>query len=138
MFNLKIHYEMSTLKKFEDLECWQNARNLCKLVYKLTRKERFSKDFSLVNQIRDSSGSVMDNIPEGFERGGNKEFIQFLSISRGSLGELKSQLYRALDQDYIEKKEFQEAYDLSDITGKQITGLINYLKFSNKRGFKYL
>jgi len=129
---------MSTLKKFEDLECWQNARNLCKLVYKLTRKERFSKDFSLVNQIRDSSGSVMDNIPEGFERGGNKEFIQFLSISRGSLGELKSQLYRALDQDYIEKKEFQEAYDLSDITGKQITGLINYLKFSNKRGFKYL
>jgi four helix bundle protein len=138
MFNLKIHYEMSTLKKFEDLECWQSARNLCKLIYKLTRKERFSRDFSLVNQIRDSSGSVMDNIPEGFERGGNKEFIQFLSISRGSLGELKSQLYRALDQDYIDKKEFQEAYDLSDITGKQITGLINYLKFSNKKGFKYL
>ncbi len=129
---------MSALKKFEDLECWQSARNLCKLVYKLTKKERFSKDFSLVNQIRDSSGSVMDNIPEGFERGGNKEFIQFLSISRGSLGELKSQLYRALDQDYIDKKEFQEAYDLSDITGKQITGLINYLKYSNKKGFKYL
>jgi four helix bundle protein len=129
---------MSTVKKFEDLECWQSARKLCKLVYKLTRKEKFSKDFSIVNQIRDSSGSVMDNIPEGFDRGGNKEFIQFLSISRGSLGEVKSQLYRALDQDYINEKEFQEAYDLSDITGKQITGLINYLKFSNKKGFKYL
>jgi four helix bundle protein len=129
---------MSTVKKFEDLECWQSARKLCKLVYKLTRKEKFSKDFSIVNQIRDSSGSVMDNIPEGFDRGGNKEFVQFLSISRGSLGELKSQLYRSLDQDYIDEEEFQEAYELSDITDKQITGLINYLKFSDKKGFKYL
>ncbi len=129
---------MSVITKFEDLECWQSARKLCKLIYKLTKKEKFYKDFSLVNQMRNSSGSVMDNIPEGFERGGNREFIQFLSISRGSLGELKSQLYRALDRDYIDEKEFQEAYDLSDITGKQVTGLINYLKFSNKKGFKYL
>jgi four helix bundle protein len=71
---------MSTIKRFKDLKCWQNARELCKLVYQFTRKEKFSKDFTLVNHIRNSSGSGMENIAEGFERGGNKEFIQFLSV----------------------------------------------------------
>jgi four helix bundle protein len=137
MFNLLIHFEMSTIKKFEDLECWQLARELSRKIYQLTIKEKFSKDFSLVNQIRNSSGSVMDNIAEGFERGGNKEFSQFLSISQGSAGEIKSQLYRALDQNYIDIDEFNDTYNLATRTGKAITGLMNYLKDSQMKGFKY-
>ncbi|KPK85320.1 MAG: four helix bundle protein [Bacteroides sp. SM23_62_1] len=128
---------MATVKRFEDLECWKSARRLCKLVYKLTRKEKFSKDFTPVDQVRSSSGSAMDNISERFDRGGNKEFIHFLSISRGSVGELKSQFYRALDQEYIDDQEFQEAYSLASLTGKQISGLMNYLKNSSRKGFKY-
>ena len=84
-------------KSFEDLPVWQRARELVKYIYTLTRKEAFSRDFSLVDQIRRSSASVMNNIAEGFERDGNKEFIQFLYITKGSSGEIKSQLYRALD-----------------------------------------
>lgn len=128
---------MSTIKRFEDLECWQNSRELCKLIYLFTRKEKFSRDFALINQIRNSSGSGMDNIAEGFERGGNKEFIQFLSVSRGSLAEVKSQLYRALDQNYIDEKEFHQVYDLSTLTGKETTNLIVYLRNSDMKGFKF-
>ena len=128
---------MSTIKCFEDLRCWQSARELCKLIYGFTRKEKFSKDFSLVKQIRDSSGSGMDNISEGFDRAGNKEFIQFLSVSRGSIAEVKSQLYRALDQNYIDENEFQQAYNLSTQTGKETTNLIIYLKNSDMKGFKF-
>jgi four helix bundle protein len=128
---------MSTIKCFEDLRCWKTARELCKLIYKFTRKEKFSKDFSLVNQIRDSSGSGMDNIAEGFDRAGNKEFIQFLSISRGSVAEVKSQLYSALDQNYIDDVEFHQAYDLTNHTSKETTNLILYLKNSNMKGFKF-
>ena len=128
---------MSTIKRFEDLKCWKSARELCKLIYQYTRKEKFSKDFSLVNQIRNSSGSGMDNIAEGFERGGNKEFIQFLSISRGSIAEVKSQLYRALDQNYIDKNEFQQVYNLTTQTGKESTNLIIYLRNSDMKGFKF-
>ena len=79
----------------------------------------------------------MDNIAEGFSRGGNKEFSQYLSISRGSVGEVKSQLYRSIDQNYISAEEFKTAKDLSDQIGKAITGLMNYLKRSNLKGFKY-
>jgi len=89
---------MSTIKQFEELRCWKSARELSGLIYRLTMKERFARDFALVNQIRNSSGSGMDNIAEGFDRAGNKEFLQFLSVSRGSVAETKSQLYRALDQ----------------------------------------
>ncbi len=128
---------MSTIKRFEDLKCWKTSRELCKLIYQFTRKEKFSKDFSLVNQIRNSSGSGMDNMAEGFERGGNKEFIQFLSISRGSIAEVKSQLYRALDQNYIDENEFQQAYNLSTQIGKETTNLIIYLKNSEMKGLKF-
>jgi four helix bundle protein len=128
---------MTKIECFEDLNCWKNARELCKLIYKFTRNERFSKDYTLVNQIRGSSGSGMDNIAEGFERGGNKEFIQFLSISNGSLAEVKSQLFRALDQDYINEKEFQQASALADKTGKENTNLILYLKKSDMKGYKF-
>lgn len=128
---------MSTIRNFEDLECWKMARDLCKKIYLFTNKDKFSKDFSLKNQIRNSSGSVMDNIAEGFSRGGNKEFSQYLSIARGSAGEVKSQLYRAIDQKYITDDEFATAKDLTDQIGRAITGFMNYLKRSNLKGFKY-
>lgn len=128
---------MATIERFEDLDCWQIARELSKFIYKLTCKEKFSKDFSLVNQIRSSSGSAMDNISEGFDRGGNKEFKQFLSISRGSLGEVKSQLIRALDRNYITEEEYKQGYDLSTQAGKLTTGLIKYLNKSDFKGIKF-
>ncbi len=128
---------MATVNKFEELECWQKCRELCKRIYELTNKEKFSKDLSLVWQVRKSSGSAMDNIPEGFERGGNKEFINFLGISRGSLAELRSQLYRALDQKYIDENEFQDSYELVSECSKLVTGLINYLKNSELKGLKF-
>lgn len=128
---------MSTFSRFEDILAWQKARELCKYINVLTEKEKFSKDFKLVSQIKGSSGSAMDNIAEGFERGGNKEFIQFLFISKGSAGETRSQLYRALDNEYINKEEFKQTYELAHEVGKLDSGLINHLKTSQFKGDKY-
>jgi len=128
---------MSTFSRFEDIIAWQKARELCILINQYTASESFSKDFKLVSQIKASSGSAMDNIAEGFERGGNKEFIQFLFISKGSAGETRSQLYRALDNKYISQDEFQVAYDLADEIGKLERGLISHLKESELKGEKY-
>src|SRR6188768_2055489 len=97
---------MATITQFEDMEIWQQAREICKDVYMVSSKGAFAKDFELVRQINRSSGSCMDNIAEGFERDGNKEFGQFLSISKGSIGETRSQLYRALDRGHITQVEF--------------------------------
>ncbi len=128
---------MATFNKFEDILAWQKARILCKIIHGLTLQELFSNDFKLVNQIKGSSGSVMDNIAEGFERGGNKEFIQFLFISKGSAGETRSQLYRALDNEYISEEEFNTAYNLVEEVSKLIGGLINHLNSSEIKGTKY-
>ncbi len=128
---------MATFNRFEDILAWQKARILCNLINGYTLKELFSKDFKLVSQIKGSSGSAMDNIAEGFERGGNKEFIQFLFISKGSAGETRSQLYRAIDNDYISEEEFQKAYKLAEEVSKLIAGLINHLKSSDIKGDKY-
>jgi len=128
---------MTTIKRFEDIIAWQKARELCKLINAYTAYDAFSKDFKLVSQIKGSSGSAMDNIAEGFERGGNKEFIQFLFISKGSAGEVRSQLYRALDNAYISEKEFQQAYNLADDVGKLDRGLIKHLRESELKGDKY-
>ena len=128
---------MSTFNKFEDIIAWQKARELCRFVNILTEKQNFSRDFKLISQIKGSSGSAMDNIAEGFERGGNKEFIQFLFISKGSVGETRSQLYRALDNNYITEKDFTSAYDLANEVGKLVGGLINHLKTSDLKGDKY-
>jgi four helix bundle protein len=124
-------------KTFEDLPVWQRARELVRYIYTLTRKEAFSKDFSLVDQIRRASTSVMNNIAEGFERGSNTEFIQFLYISKGSAGETRTQLYIALDQHYIADEEFRRGYNLCvDVSG-QLSGLIDYLKGSRLKGEKF-
>jgi four helix bundle protein len=128
---------MATFQRFEDILAWQKARILCKLLNGYTLKNLFSRDFKLVGQIKGSSGSAMDNIAEGFERGGNKEFVQFLFISKGSAGETRSQLYRALDNEYISEEEFQKAYDLAEEVSKLVAGLINHLKSSDIKGDKY-
>ena len=96
---------MATVKRFEDLDCWQMANELCRLIFLFTSKEIFSKSYPLKSQIDSSSGSVIDNIAEGFERSGRKEFIQFLSIAKGSAGEVRSQLQRAFDRNFITKDE---------------------------------
>ena len=128
---------MATIKRFEDLEVWQIARNLCRFVYRITSKGEFTKDFTSKNQIRNSSGSSMDNIAEGFGRAGKKEFIHFLSISNASTDEVKSQLYRAFDQDYINNEEFREGYELADKLSKKNGSFINYLNSSDYRGKKF-
>ena len=92
---------------FEELKIWQNARELTKEIYVITRLPEFSKDYRFVGQITAAMGSVMDNIAEGFERDGNKEFLQFLSIAKGSCGEVRSQIYRAYDVGYINEETFQ-------------------------------
>lgn len=128
---------MSTFSRFEEILAWQKARELCRYIHVLTEKERFSRDFKLVNQIKGSSGSAMDNIAEGYERVGNKEFIQFLFISKGSAGETRSQLYRAFDNEYISEQEFNAAFGLAHEVGKLDSGLINHLKTSQFKGEKF-
>jgi four helix bundle protein len=128
---------MATIEKFEDMEVWQKARILSKEIYLISSKGNFARDFDLKSQARRSSGSVMDNIAEGFERGGKGEFIQFLGIAKGSNGELRSQLDRAMDNDYINKTEFENLYQKSDEVSKMIKGFISYLNKTEIKGFKY-
>lgn len=128
---------MATFKKFEDIEAWQHARQLCKEIHILTNKHTFSKDFGLVRQIKNASGSVMDNIVEGFEREGNAEFKQFLAISKGSCGETQSQLYRALDCEYITDEEFKKAFETAENTKAKIKGLMTYLQSTTIKGNKF-
>jgi len=125
------------INRFEDLEIWQEARKICKIVYEITASGPFSVDYKFRDQIRASSGSVMDNIAEGFDRGGNKEFYQFLSISKGSAAEVRSQTYRAFDNEYINNEKFNELLERTDSLCRKISNLMQHLKNSDYKGLKY-
>lgn len=128
---------MAHVKQFEDLEIWQIARELCNKVYALINSGKYGKDFDLISQIRRSSGTCMDCIAEGFGRGGNREFIQFLSIVTGSANEVKSQLYRSLDQKYITKAEFDDTYKTAEKLYNKTGAFIQYLLRSDIKGEKF-
>ena len=128
---------MATIQRFEEIISWKEARILNKTLGDLIDGGRLKKNFRLITQIEGSAGSIMDNIAEGFERGGNKEFIQFLYIAKGSCGELRSQLYRALDRAYVSQKEFETLTVHSMKISGLIQKLIKYLEQSAIKGSKY-
>ncbi len=115
-------------KCFEELPCWQKARELSQAVFKLINTRKLQNDYSLKDQIWRATGSTMDNIAEGFDDGSANEFIRFLGYSQRSCGEVQSQLYRALDCEYISKSEFKVVYDLAGECRKQIKGFRKYLR----------
>ncbi len=128
---------MGTVRDFEDLAIFQKARELSKRVYDITKKEDFKRDFRFVAQIHASAGSIMDNIAEGFERSGNKEFVNFLFIAKGSCGEVRSQLIRANDVGYLTPKEYDELYAECRKLSAGIMIFIKELKASDLTGAKY-
>ena len=128
---------MATIQKFEDLEIWQKAKLLSQKTYPLTFIKPINEDFRYKDQIRGSVGSIMDNIAEGFERGSKLEFINSLTISKGEVGEYKSQLYRGLDNQYYSKELFLELYTLADELTKMITSFISYLNKTAIKGQKF-
>jgi four helix bundle protein len=125
------------VKAFEDLEVWKEARRLTQRIYQLTKNENFSKDFALRDQIRRAAVSVMSNIAEGFERGGNQEFVQFLYVAKASCGEVRSQVYVALDQSYVAGAEVDELTNSFKRLSSMISNLIAYLRKSGMKGEKF-
>lgn len=120
-------------KKFEELPCWQIARELCKAVFDIINKGKFQKDFSFKDQVWRASGSIMDNVAEGFDDGSTKEFIKFLGYAQRSCGEVQSQSYRAIDCNYIDQADFEKIYNLASECRKQIKGFRKYLREYIKR-----
>ena len=115
------------IERFEEIEAWQLARELTLKVYDLTKKAKFSRDFGLKGQIQEAAGSSMHNIAEGFDSETNPEFVRFLRYAKRSCTEVQSQLYVALDQQYITNTEFQDVYDHAGRTRAAIRGFIKYL-----------
>jgi four helix bundle protein len=128
---------VATIMRFEDIEAWRSARQLRRSVSALTRSPAFACDRALVNQIRRAAISSGSNIAEGFDRGGNREFIQFLSTAKGSVAEIKDQLYCALDEAYISKEQFAHTYALADATARLIGAFMVYLRGSTITGHKF-
>jgi four helix bundle protein len=128
---------MATFKKFEDIEAWKKARELTKRIYRTAKIGEFAKDFGLRNQICRAAVSIMSNIAEGYDRSGKGEFIQFLATAKGSAAEVRSQLYVALDQSYVNEDDFRELSLLAEETARIIGGLMKYLSSSNYSGTKY-
>ena len=128
---------MATFRAFEDIEAWQEARELTRRLYKLTQRRSFRRDPALRDQIRRASVSTMSNIAEGYERDGNREFVHFLSTSKGSTAEVRSHLYVALDQGYLPSEEFAELAEMTAKISRLIGGLMSYLARSDYRGTKF-
>lgn len=127
---------MATIERFEDIQAWQEARGLVKEVYRNSSRGEFARDFGLRDQIQRAAVSVMSNIAEGFERGSNKEFIQFLYIAKGSVGEVRSQLYAALDLGYIDQTTFDPLTSQAVSIAKKLASFITYLNNSELKGSK--
>lgn len=128
---------LGAVRRFEDIEILQRAREICREVQLLKNNSGLKSDFNLYNQIDRSSGSCMDNIAEGFERGGNKEFHQFLSIAKGSIGETRSQLYRAFDRGYCGEEKFNELHEACLLLSGKLKALMKYLNKSKMTGNKF-
>ena len=119
---------MAKVNRVEELECWQEARNFVRLIYELTKKDPFRKDFELVGQIKRSAISSMANIAEGFHRNSSKDFMRFLDYSRSSIAETLSHCYIALDQKYISQSEIEKVSQQAEIVWKKVNNFISYLR----------
>lgn len=128
---------MAKIEKFEDLEIWNKSREICINIETLFETTNLGKRFSMKDQMDRSSGSIMDNIAEGFERNGNREFVNFLSFSKGSCGELKSQLYRALDKNLISQSEFDNLSVKIELVKNKIGAFMKYLNSTEIKGLKF-
>ena len=128
---------MAKIEKFEDIQAWQDARVIVKDIYTITRSEHFSRDFGLSGQVQRAAVSILSNIAEGFERGGNKEFMQFLAIAKASAGEVRSLLYVAHDLMYINTETFEHLKNKLVAVAGKISGLMKYLKSSSFKGCKF-
>jgi four helix bundle protein len=128
---------MATIRKFEDLEIWRLAREINIKIIPYLKILAEKRDFELKNQLDRSAGSVMDNIAEGFERDGNREFIQFLAYSKASLGEVRSQIYRLFDRELMDKKTFEISQNDCLLLAGKIGTFMTYLRNSGFRGNKF-
>jgi four helix bundle protein len=128
---------MATFKRFEDIEAWQGARGLAQTIYQVTNEGAFARDFGLRDQIRRAAVSVMANIAEGFGRGGNREFLLFLGNARGSLAEVRSHLYVAMDSGLLSQAVSEPIFERATRIEAQISGLMRYLGNSDMRGARF-
>ncbi len=128
---------MAKIEKFEDILAWQKARELTQLVYRASRRGEFAKDFALRDQIRRAVISITSNIAEGFERGGTKEFVQFLGHAKGSCGEVRSQLYIALDEAYFSQPDWEELHNRCLEISRLLDGFAKYLRQTEIKGRKF-
>ncbi|QSW89976.1 four helix bundle protein [Flavobacterium endoglycinae] len=128
---------MAKIEKFEDLEIWRLAREICQQIENLIQSTNLKTNYSLRDQIDRSSGSIMDNIAEGFERNGNREFINFLSIAKGSAGEVKSQSYRAFDKKLINEEQHLKLNEKVELVKNKIGAMMNYLNKCEIKGLKF-